>query len=358
MSHLETLKAEPTVGQLLNAPTQSDATSLNFLALSKSLDHAQKQLAQDVKDEGFIDRVTDNVKGYLGTSAHGDSFAGRAWSHVINSDNSSRSVQAEITLAKNLVKDAANGKIQLHDSSNQLGRDLQGRVAAFEKSEQSSAEMVTDLATLSVLLASRSKYSEGLGKMVLAGALTKTTIKGLGTNSGNLENDLISGGMIGASVPVAGRLGWTLDLVAAHAPVGRTTLGAALNYGAQGAIVGYATEAGSLFGTYRNQGDTGPQAMREALTSSESLRSAAVGGAAGAVGGAFLGRMAQNARMAELTARTPKSQVSELNGLANDVARPDLLKDIRSAQADGTLSGGQIIPIFSSFGASIFYGEL
>ncbi|MBS1990197.1 MAG: hypothetical protein JSS83_06735, partial [Cyanobacteria bacterium SZAS LIN-3] len=37
----------------------------------------------------------------------------------------------------------------------------------------------------------------------------------------------------------------------------------------------------------------------------------------------------------------PKSQATELNGLANDVARPDLLKDIRSAQASGQVPGAK-----------------
>jgi hypothetical protein len=35
----------------------------------------------------------------------------------------------------------------------------------------------------------------------------------------------------------------------------------------------------------------------------------------------------------------PKSQTTELNGLANDVARPDLLKDIRNASATGQVPG-------------------
>jgi hypothetical protein len=35
----------------------------------------------------------------------------------------------------------------------------------------------------------------------------------------------------------------------------------------------------------------------------------------------------------------PKSQTTELNGLGNDVARPDLLKDIRNAQATGQVPG-------------------
>ncbi|MBU6450698.1 MAG: hypothetical protein KGS72_02890 [Cyanobacteria bacterium REEB67] len=36
----------------------------------------------------------------------------------------------------------------------------------------------------------------------------------------------------------------------------------------------------------------------------------------------------------------PKSQATELNGLGNDVARPDLLKDIRAASATGQVPGG------------------
>ena len=286
----------------------TETSNLNLVDLARSLTGAQVRLEKDVKQEGIFGTVANMAKENFGSSAHSTSTASRLWSHVLNSDNSYSSVLKDITSARTLMEDAARGKTHFTETGAQtFGSQIKDRVTAFESSQKSAVDNTADGLTIGLLLVSRSKsmdFGQSLIRGAIQGAIAKPFIKIMGRESTDVSGDIVSGASLGALVSSAQFVGERAATRAGE-NFGVKSVGAlsAIQFGTEGAGIGYGQAVGRNVEALKARGESGPTAALHAVFAKSTAEGMLAGAMLGGIGGGLLSKSADSLMANEVTAQ-------------------------------------------------------
>lgn len=264
-------------------------------ALTSEIDAAEKLLNDSKSAQGFAGKIFDGMKENLGGSSSGDSWPGRLWAAVLDEDLSSSKLKANLERARTVVASgdiAAIKQLRQKESDGKSSFSAVSAVKHYDGSQQAGVNFIADTAVLTAALASRGS-GKAFGQYVniaARGAVIKTAIKAIDGNYSDVGDDLATGAVLAATIPLANRLGQST------APFSPT-----LSHAVEGAVIGHGQQTVGAYEHARGKGAQTASALTEAFTASSknpygALFGAATGGLAGYWSVARAGKLSASER--------------------------------------------------------------
>jgi len=333
-------------------------------ALAQQLAQASSDFHAESQSQGIIGKSFDFLKDTLGTSAkdHSSFHPAALWSHLLNNDTSSATINNELQREQQLVN-KLNAAAQNHDSVtfSNVYKDLTGTVydtdgaktsqlpAAqlfkdYSQSQRNGVEFVTDNAAMlaSALCFHSARFGStakslalALGSGSLVGSATKISLKQIDSKYANFKEDLVTGTVDGIAVPLGEVAGGALSKYAGNKLELRVS-GGFLNTRIETEGAGFVTRAfsaglrtgavNSVFNSleYPTRDFLNHQKIGTSIGTGQLLEDFALGTATGFAGGLAFGAVAEGlhspAKIVEQDAMVNRSTVE---GNGNVTARGD-----------------------------------
>jgi hypothetical protein len=197
-----------------SAKVEAPSPAVQDQALSERLRtdllDTQNALESDVAKQGIIGKTYDWLKGHAGTSASSERPLLRAWSEVLNYDDSSTAIE------KNLADTAQKlDRFSENPSAASLVQNLQGEIQAradgtaglkadsmatrYDRSQSAGVNGIADAAVLALSF-TKARAASSLLHAGLAGATTKMLLKAVDGAYSTPLDDALSGGLVGVSL--------------------------------------------------------------------------------------------------------------------------------------------------------------